>query len=159
MTPASSRWMRIALFASLAVNLLIVGLVAGALWHGGRMMPPREAGFGPFEAALDKDDRAALRRAFVARAGELGRPRREMRAQMNAILAALRATPFDAAALSQAMEAAVARTEARLQLGQSLMADHLTALTDAERAAFADRLEAALRRGSTRRNGDGAERP
>lgn len=147
-TPAPARWLRGTLFVSLAVNLLVAGLVAGAVWRGGgRPMAMHDPGFGPFEAALDQTDRAALRRAFLARSGELGSPRREMRARMEAFLAALRAEPFDRAALAQAMEAAAAHTEARLHLGQTLMVDHLAALPADGRAAFADRLEAALRHG------------
>ena len=112
---ASPLWLRVLLFASLAANLLVVGLVAGAAsYGGGRAMAAREPGFGFFEAALDKADRAALRAAFLARAEGVRTPRREMRARMESILAALRADPYDPAALEAAMAAAAARAEARL---------------------------------------------
>lgn len=148
-TPTSpSRWLRVALFVSLALNLMVAGLVAGAVWRGGgRPIGMHGPGFGAFEAALDTSDRAALRRAFLARSGEPGSPQRETRAHMEAILAALRAAPFDEAALAGAMAAAVAHTEARLQLGQTLMMEHIAALPAAQRAAFADRLEAGMRHG------------
>lgn len=148
------RWVTVLLVLSLAANLLVVGLVAGAWLRGG---PPgtagRDPGFGPFAEALSDDDRRALRRAFLTRMPEMREHRMAMRADMQAVLAALRAQPFDAAALDRAMDTALSRLGDRISVGQSLLLDRITAMDSAERAAFADRLETALARGPRQRQG------
>jgi uncharacterized membrane protein len=152
MTPsdpvAPRSWLRWALVLSLGLNLLVAGLLAGAWLRGG---PPgerfRDPGFGPFAAALSDDDRRALRRAFVRHMPEMRENRMALRADMQDVLAALRADPFDAAALDAAMDAAMSRLAGRIAVGQDLLAERIAAMDPAERAAFADRLEAALQRG------------
>ncbi|MEO0678101.1 MAG: hypothetical protein AAFZ02_11155, partial [Pseudomonadota bacterium] len=63
---------RVLLYLSLAVNLLVVGLVVGALVSGGEKLrdrrPPSagEAGFGPVFAALEPEDRRASRAGRAA---------------------------------------------------------------------------------------------
>ncbi len=141
-SPRPTRGLKIALALSVALNLLVAGVLAGAALRGG---PDRELGFGPFAAALTEDDRAALKREFRARMPDLREMRRGHRQAMAGVLAALRADPFDPAALEVAMDAAAARMGDRLRIGQDLLADHLGAMSPADRAAFADRLEAAAR--------------
>ena len=67
---ASGKGLRIALGISVALNLLVVGLVAGALLRDGdpRARMVRDLDFGPFTEALSPRDREALRRSFVERA-------------------------------------------------------------------------------------------
>ena len=141
--------LRIALALSVAVNLLIVGLVAGAVLREGgprgRMMGDLE--FGPFTEALTREDRAALRQAFVQRMPDMRDMRRQMRADFAGLLAALRAEPFDAAALRAVMAGQSARMAERLAVGQDLLLERLEAMTPQARGAFADRLEERLRRG------------
>ena len=59
------RW-RAAFYASLAVNLLVLGVVGGAILKG---PPPRmqggDPGLGAYAEALDEADRKALRQAFL----------------------------------------------------------------------------------------------
>lgn len=153
----SGKGLRVALAISVALNLLIVGLVAGAVLRDGgprgRMMG--DLGFGPFTEALSGADRDALRQAFLARMPDMRDMRRQMRADFAALLDALRAEPFDAAALRAAMEAQSARMGERLQVGQDLLLERLAAMTPEARAAFADRLEARLRHGPGGRGPDG----
>ena len=101
--PASPRWMRLLLLASLALNLLIAGTGVGMILRGGP--PPvavRDLGFGPFAAALSPEDRAALRRDWAARSGAKGDGRRALREDIRALLDTLRADPFDADSASRA---------------------------------------------------------
>jgi uncharacterized membrane protein len=160
-TPPSGRWVRIALVISLAINLGIAGIVAGAMFrdggpmHDGRMT--RDLGFGPFTEALSKEDRAELRRAFFAKLPEMRDGRRAMREDIGGFLAQLRATPFDAAALRAAFDRQNQRNVARLELGQQLIFDLLVGMTDEAREAFASRLEQSLAKGPKRR--DGPEKP
>lgn len=160
-TPAPVRaptWMRVALVTSLALNLAVVGIVAGLAFGAfgpradGAMV--RDLGFGPFTEALSDEDRAALRRAFIAETraeGGFREGRRAMRADFDALLAILRAEPFDPDALAAVMARQEARNRDRLGLGQRLLTDRIAAMTPEDRRAFADRLERALTR---RRRGD-----
>jgi uncharacterized membrane protein len=156
----SGRWVRIALAISLAINLGIAGIVAGAFFrdggpmHGGRMT--RDLGFGPFTEALSKDDRAELRRAFLAKLPEMRDDRHAMREDISALLAQLRATPFDATRLREAFDRQNQRNAKRLELGQQLIFDLLVGMTDETRQAFAGRLEQSLAKGPKRRDGQAA---
>ena len=150
--PKPRRWL---LPLSLALNLLVVGIVAGAaVRHAfdddGPMMV-RDLAFGPFTEALSHKDRAELRRSFLQRAGDLRDLRPESRDDFNGLLATLRETPFDLAAVKGLMAAQSDRMAERLGLGQDLLVERIAAMSDAERTAFAERLEAALQH----RPGDG----
>lgn len=140
------RW---ALVASLAVNLTVAGLALGAYLHG---PPPahggfRDLGFGPYDAALQPADREALRSAMRAKAGDLAALRGQMAADNAAILAALRATPFDAGQLTAALDAQQSHLGARMKLGSDTIGAYLVSLAPQDRTAFADRLEKRLLRG------------
>jgi len=128
---------KIALGLSLALNVAVVGVVAGALLHdGGPGHMPRELGLGPFTEAFSPEDRQAMRQSFMSHASEMGgmRGMRDaMQADRQAVLTALRANPFDPAAFQAAVAAQGDRMASRIALGQTLSAE--------ERAAFADRLE------------------
>lgn len=144
---ARGKGRRIALALSVALNLGFVGLAAGAFLRGGphdRMV--RELDFGVFGAAFSREDRAELRRGFFDRAGDMRDMRSAMRQDVAALLAVLRSEPLDRAALAEVLARQGRRMAERLELGQALVADRIAAMTPAERGAFADRLEGAVRR-------------
>lgn len=142
---ATSRGVKIALALSVALNLAVAGLAAGAwLREGPRGGMPRDMTFGPFSEALDDSDRRAIRRALLDRLGEFRAQREATRAEFAALLVALRADPFDATALKAALAALEARNAERLELGRSLIETRLIEMSAEERAAFADRLEKGL---------------
>ena len=154
----AGRGLRIALAISVALNLAVVGLVAGAAMRGfPRMaeMAVRDIGFGPYSRALAPEDREALRRAFVAQAPDLRQVRTEMRQDLALVAAALRAEPFDPAALQEVMERSSARTMRFAALGHSLLLERVSAMSGPQRHALADRLEEDQRRGPPRRDGPG----
>ena len=155
---APRKGLRIALGISVALNLLVAGLVVGALLRDGdpRARMVRDLDFGPFTEALSERDREALRREFVARAPELRDVRRAMRDDLETFLTVLRSEPFDAAALAVVMDNQDGRMARRVELGQDLLLERLGAMSPDERAAFADRLERRLRRGGDK---DGHGRP
>ena len=159
LAPARRRWV---LPLSLTANLLVVGLIGGAaLRHafedgGGGPMAVRDLAFGPFTAALSRDDRVALRQSFQSRAGELRDLRPAGRAEFDALLAALRAVPFDLNVVKAEMARQRDRMAERLGLGQDLMVERIAVMTDGERADFADRVEGALRHGAEDGHGDGS---
>ena len=134
-------WLRITLALSLAANLAVVGLIAGAaLSRGGPPFGAGPPGAGPFALvrALPLDERRALIRDL--REGR-GRPdRAERRQRINALIDLIRAEPFDRDAV-QAM-LSDQRDRAAVETGrvEDAVLDRLSAMDPAARAAFAERL-------------------
>ncbi len=145
-------WMRLLLIASLAGNLLIAGIVAGAVLGEGERGPvpefraARDLGPVPLVMALEREDRRALGRILRMDAQGNRMSREDMRAQFETLLAALRADPFQREAvagfLTQQRKLAVARQE----IGQSTLLERFSTMSLEERRAYADRLEGSLRR-------------
>lgn len=148
-----STGLRVLLVVSLAFNLLIVGAVAGWwLRHGGPAHGHHPARLdmvgGPLSRALSPADRRAIARGMRATMRAEGAGRAELRAQvresMTALLADLRAEPFDADRVAARLAAQRAAFAERFEMGQAVLVAHLSAMSAAERAAFADRLEAEI---------------
>lgn len=146
--PSAPRWIRPALYVSVALNLLILGIFAGAVLSGARGVDrlPRSVtlNLGVYTEALSEADRRALRRDFL-RAGPIEPGRGDLRDSYAALLEALRAEPFDEDAAAAALSTQIAVAGARLDRAQQLMLGRFRQMAPAERAAFADRLEAQLR--------------
>lgn len=147
--PTSFRGLKIAFALSLALNLLVAGMVAGAWLNGGGPGHglPRDLSFGPFSEALSHEDRRAIRRALWAEKDSLRAGREAAKAEFDTLLAALRAEPFDPSAVDAALSAVVIRSEGRLAKGQELLTDRIGTMSPTDRLAFADRLEGALKHG------------
>ena len=144
-------WVRGLLFASLALNLLIAGLAVGVVLKGPpRHASPEQGPALPYTRAFDEDQRRTLRRAFR---GEMTRRagRGDVLADYNRALALLRADPFDAAALRDALKKQHMRADSRRTRGQEILLDMLGSLSVEERQAYADRLEREVTRISERR--------
>lgn len=144
----TGRLQRGILVISLALNLLVVGAVAGMVFKGGPGGPQRiDLTVGPLTRAMDGDRRDAVRDALRESGAFQRRDRTEIREDMQVLLTTLRADVFDEAAFRDAL----ARQRTRLQSGQAAILDAVTAqieeMAPEERAAFADRLEAQARRG------------
>lgn len=146
----AGRGVKIALGLSLAVNLLILGLVAGAMLALG---PPRSAeddprlrtlGLGPFAIALSRVDRAAVSDRIDRAA--LSAERRALGAGLSQMRAALLAEPFDRAAAEAALARSRHAAEAMQGLGHAALLDQIERMDAAERAALAERLGRVLRR-------------
>lgn len=158
--PAGRRW-KWAFLGLLTLNLLAVGLIGGMLAKG----PPmgdraiRDLGFGPYGEALEEGDRKALRRAFMEKGPGLRELRKAMRADLGAVLSALRAEPFNPAALDAAFAQQTERQAEKLQLGQTLLRDHLVSMTPEQRLAFADRLERSVIRHERKGGPEGKDGP
>ena len=144
-------WLRIVLVVSLALNLLVVGMVAGAWLRHDRSDAVRhgslrDLGYGPFGEALSVEDRRDLARDLTGKARDLQANRSRIRQEFQAMLDALRTSPFDA----ETFEAVTTRQQERLAerqaIGRRVLLDRIEAMTDAERSVYADRLERSLRR-------------
>lgn len=148
-TKTTQRWQRGILVASLALNLIIIGLVAGVMLSGG---PPNGAQrfdltAGPLTRAMDDTHREAVRAALRDSGAFERADRGAMQADMRALVAALRADTFDQARFTEVM----LRQRNRLQAGQDTVLAVVSAqignMSVQDRAAFADRLEQQLRQG------------
>ncbi|MEL6960180.1 MAG: periplasmic heavy metal sensor [Pseudomonadota bacterium] len=145
---------RAVLIVSLGLNLVIVGVIVGALATGGfgKGRPGIDLSVGPISRALSDEDRAAMRETIRA-IGPFNRDTRaQMRADMIEIAAILRAESYDRSAL----EAVLRRQAERLQGGQAAIVtallDRVEQMGPADRTAFADRIEENMRRGSPPRS-------
>ena len=163
-TPAgrpAGRALRGALIASLAVNLLIVGAVAGMVWRhagpngpAGRGGPPGLGSYAmPYVHALPEAERRALH--ALMREGETGR--RQSRAARQAayvdVLTSLRAEPFDPAVLSAALARQRDTVMSVQDRAQAFWLERIEAMDATERTAFADRIEKILSKPARRNRG------
>lgn len=156
------RWSRWVLVASLALNLIFIGLMAGAVYrHAGGPGAREHAGgpgarsYGsPYVRALPREVRRAMFRDL--RRSDSGMPSRsERRVLYDRVLAALRTEPFDAAAVE-----AVLREQGRVALELQTAAEgawlaEVSAMSPQERAVYADRVAEEL----TRRPGKHGKKP
>jgi uncharacterized membrane protein len=150
-------WLRSLLVLSLGLNLLVAGFVAGRtldIRREVRQPAPRDVaaalGLGPYYRALERDQRRALGRDVFAEIAADGGPRSiraGLRESFGAVLATLRAEPFDAATLAGLVTGQAESAERLRRIGQEALVARIAAMTPSERRAFADRLEDALRTG------------
>ena len=150
-------WIAVALAISLSLNLLVAGLVAGALlWHGpehrdgGRRLDLGDVGFGPFVAALPPRDRRELARAVAREEGSFRENSVLMIRQFETLLTALRADPYDAEAVRALLVGQQRSVGARQDLGRELLLERIGEMSAAERAGYADALARTLRRSGKR---------
>lgn len=157
-TQRTRRWVKIALAVSLALNLAVIGMVAGTALgaggtgaRGGEHQALRALGLSPFVRALPRPHRDAVRRRIETSGVNLREERRAIGRSLRAVEAALRAEPFDRAAV----EAAFARSRGVVaslhEIGHGALLDQIETMDAAERAALADGLARAMRRGGARR--------
>lgn len=143
------RSLRVVLFASLAVNLIVLGLVAGAVFGNkrGGDKPPRDADFvGAYTRALPNEDRRAIGRAIRDYHRNSGITRESARNEFQQMLLLIRTTPFDAEAMKARLSVQAQSAFDRREAAQALWLERVTAMTDAERQDYADQIEAQLNR-------------
>lgn len=134
-------WMRVLLGVSLALNLAVVGIVAGvALRFGGDDRPghPPRMGSATIRALPAEDRRAILNRAR-AEVKTTRRPRSDV-AEMAALL---RAAPYDHGALEALVAERRAQRQGWITAMQGAWLEHVATMTEAERMDYAQALEEA----------------
>jgi uncharacterized membrane protein len=137
---SAPRWMQVALLLSLAGNLVIIGLVAGAVWRfrpppnlAGSVVTPNLLGYA---STLPAQRRKALWDATVEERNHVRPFRREVRATREETVKALTAEPFDREQF-KAAQARQASTENRAREAvQDLYVKIADTLTPEERHAF-----------------------
>jgi uncharacterized membrane protein len=142
------RW-RALLIVSLALNLLVAGILLGAaLDRGGpNRGEMRAAGpLAPLVRALPPEDRQAVLGALRSARPPHAPPPRDRAATSAPLLAELRAEPFDPDQVLRALQDQRRRGEVRLSAAEAALAARLAEMTPDARAAYAGRLEEQLSR-------------
>ena len=143
--PRTPMWIRILLGVSLALNLLVLGLVGGAMLRfggpEGMRPPPRTVGAALFRE-LPREDRNAL---LTRSNGTHDDRRARQKADALAVSAAMRATPFDTEALEAILDAQAMHRAGFQKSVQQAWLTRVANMNDAQRFAYADRLEHALK--------------
>lgn len=137
------RWITIALVLSLGANILIVGMMAGAAFHGPG--PDRRAfggpnDFGNLARALPNHHQDALREHLRERREDLRAERAEMRGLLGQLQNALTAEPFDIDAVRALMQQQRQIMNRGAIAAQQALLARIEAMTDDERAEFAEHL-------------------
>lgn len=149
-TPRKRIWLRVLFGASLAMNLLVIGLAVGAAFRFGGpdgVRPPPSSFGSAMYRALSPEDRRTMRTA-TKRSPEDHDARR--RAHAETIGAAVRAVPFDAVALQTMLQAQAERRDVWQKTVQTAWLKLLSEMSDEERAAYAERLEHSMTHGKSK---------
>jgi uncharacterized membrane protein len=135
----SSRTLRLALLASLAVNLLGIGLIVGTILSGPQQLSRGgEFGLKSFSFTLPEERGKMMRADFQAYKPAVSELRKSARAARNEAIEVLAAEPYDQAKLS----AALARLNAAESQGRQRISEFFLAaaskLTPEERVALSN---------------------
>ena len=143
--PRMKPWLRGLLFVSLAGNLPVIGLVLGHLiGDGPKRGHDRRDFVTPYTRAFTEEQRRDLWRAFRRERPQQGYGGPGPAFGYAQAIALLRADSFDVAAMEALLQAQAGRAEDRRKRGHVVLARYLAQMSDADRAAFADRLETQL---------------
>ena len=134
------------LIGSVALNLLIVGIFAGAMLSpdgprkrdGDEQRAVRGVLGEPFFRALPVKERRALARDVLGNRERFRESREALRSRVEGFLNALRAENFDRAEVERLLGEQRRTALERQSMGEQLLLDRLEAMTPAERAAYAD---------------------
>ena len=152
--PAQARspgWMKLLLILSLTANLLVIGVVAGYELRDDRRRGGTDRAVG-WILEMVPDERRDMAEAHFAEArAAIDAAEGDRGALMDAVLAAIRAEPYQPAAVQAAMAAYGDSRSERWEVLRERMATLLARLTPDERAAFADNFEERMKRWRERR--------
>jgi len=143
--PRSPRWLKIALTASLALNLAFVG------WGAAQFYKHRQFARAPITAAGERIDRMLPEKAARAFREEMEKTRKTLGpisfgAERRMLAEALAAEPFDIAKLREAMTTQRSKMETFQQGLQNSLLAAAEAMTPAERRDYAEKLKQMGRR-------------
>ncbi len=131
-------WRRWLLVASLGLNLVALGIIAGA-WIKGP--PPAPPPMGPalwrYARDLPEPYRHDLARALRDSEKDWSGPRAAFRGQQQAMAAALTAQPFDPAAVKAVISGQIELARRLGTRASDLLVAQIVRMSEAERAAYA----------------------
>ncbi|WP_299419305.1 periplasmic heavy metal sensor [uncultured Shimia sp.] len=149
-SPKPRRLTRALLIGSLALNVLIIGVVGGAVFslRGGSDKGPVSDRFGsPHIKALTFDDKREVGRAIRSTYRKSNVDHRADHQHYKEALAVLRTSPLDEAVLRNLVMTLDQAGERRRAMARDVFLAKILSMSDAERADYADRLEEVLARG------------
>lgn len=147
-SPQPRRLWRVVFVLSLALNVAVIGAVAGLVLSGrAHDGPPQRIAFefGPLGRVLEPSDRRAITNS-LRRGGAEPIGRAEMRSKVSALADALRSDPFDQALVADLLGGFRSRSERVQEQAQTAFLSHLAAMSQDDRTALADKLEKGSRR-------------
>lgn len=146
------RWPHYLLILSLGVNLIIGGLVLGAVLRGGppeHIRAARDAsalGLRPYMRALDDQSREALLKSVRDNRGDFHAGKATMTAHLDDLVNALTATPYVSQDVAGVLGLQASAISENVALGQRLLMVQIDAMTVEQRAALAAGLKSRSRR-------------
>lgn len=141
------RFLKVILVVSLALNLLVVGLVAGAAafkWHAGE-----DFGRSGFWASaslrfyvrhFEKEDRERFFASFKGRRGGFRASRAEIIGSLDEVIEAIEATPFSRGDLERAFGSQRGLLERGMSEAQAMLVDSISGMSPESRNALARNL-------------------
>ncbi len=154
-TRRAPMWMRVMLGVSLALNLAVIGIVVGAAARFGGPPPRGPAMMSyamPYVLALPRADRRAVLNRVRQAEVPGGSTRKARRAQYAQMIEMLRLSPFDPDAVRGVLDQQSTAARTVQTLAQEGWLERVTAMSDAERAAYAEEVSKVLRRGPRKAN-------
>ncbi len=145
-TQPGRKWTRYLLVASLGLNIIVAGLVGGAMLRGG---PPDHIrrdrdvsvlGLRAYYRALDESSQTELRDAIKAKRTQIKVGRAAFRAHLEALANAISVEPFDPAAVTQVLQSQAGTVSENIRTGHQLLLDRVSAMSPEARQTMAERL-------------------
>ena len=142
------RLWKFAFALSLALNLAVVGLIAGVGLRSAGGKPPQafEFGLGPIGQALSPEQRRSIARELRSNPDLRGSGRRGQNGMMGAVIEVLRSDNFDPAMLEAALDQPNDRMKSLQAAAKAAFIAHVSEMTEVDRLAFADRIEETTKR-------------
>jgi uncharacterized membrane protein len=147
----SPGWMKLLLILSLTANLLVIGVIAGYELRGERRSAGTDRAVGWILDLVPEERRGMAEAHFAAARAKIDTADGDRAALMDGVLAAIRAEPYDPAAVQAAMAAYGDSRSERWEVLRERMASLLARLSPEERAAFAASFEERMNRWRERR--------
>lgn len=138
--PPRRRWLGYALAASLAVNLAVLGLVAGLAFKGPPGRPGPEMGLWRYAAALPPPYRRDLQKELREGRQDWRAERARLGNQRAALAAALTAEPYDKTRVAAILTSEREMLEGLALRGSGLLLDLIDRMDAGARADYAARL-------------------
>lgn len=146
--PPMRRSVRILLILSLALNLIVIGLVGGAvLGHGGKDKRSHMSHNGPgspIVRALSREDRRSMGRSIREAYRSQVKDRAADALRYQALVSALAADPYDPEAVKMARQALDEESRDRRQIAQDIWLKNVDAMGVDRRQDYADRMQEVL---------------
>lgn len=132
-----SKWLVIALVASLALNVFAIGAIAARMagWHHFERF--NRMGFGAMADQMSDEGRSRLKSAMKAHRGEAGAVFGQIRESIERSREILKAPEFDAAAYAQALSDIRRHSDDAQAIIQKAFMEVVTELSPEDRAALA----------------------